>query len=152
MNGQGSKTIDYVTVVVGEQLFGLPINRVQDVFIPERVTRVPLASPEVSGVLNLRGRIVTALDMRTMLGLPRREESLPLIAVGIEAKGEVFGLLIDSVGEVTKLDAGDMEPAPANLDTRWARVADGVYRLDGRLLVILNVDQVLANEQDMAAA
>jgi purine-binding chemotaxis protein CheW len=148
----GQEDVDFVTVMIGDQLFGLPIGRVQDVFVPERVTRVPLAAPEVSGVLNLRGRIVTALDMRTMLGLPAREGSHPLMAVGIEAKGEVFGLLIDSVGEVTKLDVTAMEAAPANLDARWARVADGVYRLDGRLLVILNVDRVLGTEQELAAA
>jgi purine-binding chemotaxis protein CheW len=151
MSGQ-AVDVDFVTVMIGDQLFGLPIGRVQDVFVPERVTRVPLAAPEVSGVLNLRGRIVTALDMRTMLGLPAREGSHQLMAVGIEAKGEVFGLLIDSVGEVTKLDVTAMEAAPANLDARWARVADGVYRLDGRLLVILNVDRVLGTEQELAAA
>ncbi|GGE39524.1 chemotaxis protein CheW [Agaricicola taiwanensis] len=151
MSGQELE-VDFVTVMIGDQLFGLPIGRVHDVFVPERLTRVPLAAPEVSGVLNLRGRIVTALDMRTVLGLPPREDGAPLMAVGIEAKGEAFGLLIDSVGEVTKLSMSEMEAAPANLDTRWARVADGVYRLDGRLLVILNVDQVLGTEQELAAA
>ena len=62
--------VEYVTVTIGDQLFGLPISRVQDVFIPDRLTRVPLAPPEVAGVLNLRGRIVTAIDMRRRLGLP----------------------------------------------------------------------------------
>jgi len=62
---------EYVTAVIGGQLFGLPISRVQDVFMPERLTRVPLSSAEIAGVLNLRGRIVTVVDMRARLGLPR---------------------------------------------------------------------------------
>src|SRR4051794_31747098 len=91
---------EYVTVTIGDQLFGLPISRVQDVFMPERLTRVPLAPPEIAGVLNLRGRIVTAIDMRSRLGLPRRQGTGPTMAVGIECNGESYGLLIDAVGEV----------------------------------------------------
>src|SRR5205085_8924717 len=89
---------EYVTAVIGEQLFGLPISRVQDVFMPDRLTRVPLASAEIAGVLNLRGRIVTAIDMRRRLGLPPRTDPRPPMAVGIECGGESYGLLIDSVG------------------------------------------------------
>src|SRR5262245_65905385 len=85
---------EYVTVLIDGQLFGLPISRVQDVFMPERLTRVPLASPEIAGVLNLRGRIVTAVDMRRRLGLPARSDGRPPLAVGIELRGESYGLLI----------------------------------------------------------
>src|SRR6516165_4513157 len=100
-NGKFDETvIKYVTVTLDGQLFGLPISRVQDVFMPDRLTRVPLAPPEIAGVLNLRGRIVTAVDMRCRLGLPRRDDGRPAMAVGIESKGESYGLLIDAVGEV----------------------------------------------------
>src|SRR4249920_2677100 len=99
-NTGADSVIEYVTVVIDGQLFGLPISRVQDVFMPERLTRVPLASPEIAGVLNLRGRIVTAVDMRRRLGLPARSDGRPPLAVGIELRGESYGLLIDSVGEV----------------------------------------------------
>src|SRR5476651_2870051 len=95
---------EYVTAMIGGQLFGLPIVRVQDVFIPERLTRVPLAPPEIAGVLNLRGRIVTLIDMRVRLGLEARRDDTPSMAIGVESRGESYGLLIDSVGEVLKLD------------------------------------------------
>src|ERR1700754_4954396 len=88
--------IEYVTVLIGDQLFGLPISRVQDVFMPDRMTRVPLAAPEIAGVLNLRGRIVTAVDMRCRLGVPKNDSGKPPMAVGIEYRGESYGLLIDS--------------------------------------------------------
>jgi purine-binding chemotaxis protein CheW len=143
---------EYVTVLIGDQLFGLPIARVQDVFVPDRMTRVPLSSPEIAGVLNLRGRIVTAIDMRCRLGLPKRADGRPPMAVGIEFKGESYGLLIDTVGEVLKLADNTREANPVNLDARLARVSAGVQRLDGQLLVILDVDRVLDTASDALAA
>ena len=112
---------EYVTAMIGGQLFGLPISRVQDVFMPDRLTRVPLAAPEIAGVLNLRGRIVTAIDMRRRLGLAKCGRR-PSMAIGVESRGESYGLLIDSVGEVLKLDEAACEPNPINLDPRLARV------------------------------
>jgi purine-binding chemotaxis protein CheW len=144
--------IEYVTVVIEDQLFGLPINRVQDVFSPDRLTRVPLASAEVAGVLNLRGRIVTAVDMRIRLGLPKRTTGRPPMAVGIDHQGEAYGLLIDRVGEVMKLPVSGREPNPANLDPRWAEISDGVHRLDGQLLVVLDVEEVLSHGPENLAA
>ena len=151
-NANGDSVIEYVTVLLGGQLFGLPISRVQDVFMPERLTRVPLARPEIAGVLNLRGRIVTAIDMRCRLGLPKRDEKRPPMAVGIECKGESYGLLIDAVGEVLKLDDNAREPNPVNLDSRLAQVSAGVHRLDGQLLVILDVERVLDLGHEAMAA
>ncbi len=85
---------EFVTVMIGEQLFGIPINRVHDVFAADRLTRVPLARREIAGILNLRGRIVTAIDMRTCLDLPARQDNLNQMAVGIEFRGESYGLLM----------------------------------------------------------
>ena len=143
---------EYVTVMIGPQLFGLPIGRVQDVFVPDAITQVPLASPEIAGVLNLRGRIVTAVDMRRRLGLPPIEGASHRHAVGVEQGGEAYGLIVDSVGEVLNLPIDRLEANPVNLDRRWAGVSAGVYRLDGQLLVVLEIDRVLAfGEEEMAA-
>ena len=143
---------EYVTAMIGGQLFGLPISRVQDVFMPDRITRVPLSVPEIAGVLNLRGRIVTAIDMRRRLGLPPRTDDKPSMAIGIELKGESYGLLIDNVGEVMKLGDDTQESNPVNLDSRLARVSGGVHRLDGQLMVILDVDFVLNTAAEPMAA
>src|SRR5260221_10046212 len=94
---------EYVTAVIGGQLFGLPISRVQDVFMPERLTRVPLSSGEIAGVLNLRGRIVTVVNMRARLGLPKNDDGKAPMAVGVDLRGESHGPLIDQIGEVLKL-------------------------------------------------
>jgi len=134
---------EYVTAMIGGQLFGLPIVHVQDVFIPERLTRVPLAPPEIAGVLNLRGRIVTLIDLRRRFGLGQRADGETCMAIGVESRGESYGLLIDSVGEVLKLDDAAREANPINLDQRLARVSAGIHRLDGQLLIVVDVDRVL---------
>jgi purine-binding chemotaxis protein CheW len=135
--------IEYVTATIGGQLFGMPISRVRNVFMLDRTTRVPLAAPEVAGLLNLRGRIVTAIDMRRRLDLPVRDDDRARMAIEIECRGEFYGLLIDAIGEVLKLHATSREDNPVNLDVRLARVAAGVHRLDGKLMVVLDVDRVL---------
>ena len=143
---------EYVTAMVGGQLFGLPIRRVQDVFIPERLTRVPLAQPEIAGVLNLRGRIVTLINLGFRLGLAREDNGGPPMAIGVELNGESYGLLIDSVGEVLKVDSAALERNPINLDPRLASVTTGIHRLDGQLLMVLDVDRVLDLTTRAAAA
>ena len=143
---------EFVTFTIAGQLFGLPIARVQEVFRPTRITRVPLAGAQIAGVLNLRGRIVTAIDMRSRLELRAPESGKPPMAIGIEAKGESFGLLVDAVGEVLKLPDADREPNPINLDRKLAAVSAGVYRLDGQLMVVLDIDRVLDLRVEAAAA
>src|SRR6201989_2124753 len=109
---------EFVTAVIGGQLFGLPISRVQDVFMPERLTPVPLSSTEIAGVLNLRGRIVTVIDMRARLGLSKADDGKPPMAVGVDLRGESYGLQIDSIGEVLRLSEDSREEDPVNLEDR----------------------------------
>src|ERR1700748_60744 len=89
---------EYVTAMIGGQLFGLPISRVQDVFMPERVTRVPLPPRETAGFLKRRGRIVPVMDMRARLGVPKNDDGKPPMAVGVDLRGASYGLLIDQIG------------------------------------------------------
>jgi purine-binding chemotaxis protein CheW len=152
MSEPGESEVEYVTATVGGQLFGLPISRVQDVFMPDRLTRVPLAPDEIAGMLNLRGRIVTAIDMRRRLGLPAASDNASRMAIGVECRGESYGLLIDAIGEVLKVATNSREDNPVNLDQSLARVSAGVHRLDGKLLVVLDVDRVLAITPRVEAA
>ncbi len=147
-----SVSTEFVTFSIGGQTFGLPIARVQDVFKPAHVTRVPLAGSEIAGVLNLRGRIVTIVDMRHRLDLSARADGPAPMAIGIETKNESFGLLVDAVGEVLELPDAVREQNPINLDRKLAAVSAGVYRLDGRLLVVLDIDRVLDLRAEAAAA
>ena len=143
---------EYVTVIIAGQLFGLPISRVQDVFMLKHMTEVPLTAPEIAGVLNLRGRIVTAIDMRQRLNLPARAEGETAMAVGIEMDRESFGLVIDRIGDVLHLPVNEFDANPVNLDPRWKSVADSIFMLEKELLVILDVDRVLdLGDREVAA-
>ena len=143
---------DFVSVTIADQLFGIPVLQVQDVLGTQRITRIPLAPAEVAGSLNLRGRIVTAIDIRVRLRLPPRPDGKQAMSVVVDHGGELYSLLVDSVGEVLSLSAGDAERNPATLDPIWREVSAGIYRLDGNLLVVLDVAKVLDFSMRAAAA
>lgn len=134
------ETAQLVTVAVGGQAFGLPILDVRDVFVVSAVTPVPLAPVAVAGLCNLRGRVMTMLSMRAMLGFERGGADCESMAIGIEWRGESFGLLVDKVGEVLSLSAESRDGNPANLDRRWAALSAGVHRLESHLLVELSLE------------
>lgn len=134
----------FVTIRLGGQLFGLPIDRVQDVFMPDNFTFVPLARSEIAGVLNLRGRILTAIDLSMVFNVTAvNETNAERPAVSVIFANESYGLLTDTIGEVVTLTDNDVEPNPVNLDAEWARVSVGTYRLETELLVILDVDTLI---------
>ncbi|WP_417451553.1 chemotaxis protein CheW [Kordiimonas sp.] len=145
-------TQDFVTVVLEGQTLGIPVLAVHDVLNPQQITRIPLAPAWVSGVLNLRGKIVTAIDLRQRLGLPPLEGDKQSMSVVVEHNDEPYSLQIDSVGEVLSLDDADFERNPVTLDQRWREVSRGIYRLENKLLPILDVDRLLAFESNGKAA
>jgi purine-binding chemotaxis protein CheW len=134
---------EFVSVTVADQLFGIPVLQVQDVLGPQRITRIPLAPAEVAGSLNLRGRIVTAIDLRTRLRLPRLPDGRKEMSVVVDHEGELYSILVDGVGEVLRLNPGSAERSPPTLDPTWRDVSGGVYRLEKTLLIVLNVARVL---------
>ncbi len=143
--------LEYVTMTIGGQWFGIPVLSVQDVLGPQNIAMIPLAPPEVAGSLNLRGRIVTAIDPRVRLGLPSREEGERAMSIVVEHVGELYSLLIDQVGEVLKLPSSRFEQNPASLDSRWREISSGIYRLDDRLLIVIDIDRLLNYEKTIAA-
>jgi len=144
-------TREFITMYVDKQLFGIPVLQVQDVLGPQKITAVPLAPKEVAGSLNLRGRIVTAIDVRICLNLPPRGEGEKNMSVVADHGGEFYSLIVDQVGEVMALPAADYEKTPATLDPRWREVSDGVYRLKDQLLIVLDVNKLLSFETENAA-
>ncbi len=137
------RTEDYVTMSVGGQLFGVPVLTVQYVLKTPGITPIPLAPPEVGGGLNLRGRVVTAIDMRVRLNLPPREPEQSGMCVVVEHEGELYSLLVDEVGDVLSLPQKDFERNPVTIDTLWREVSAGLYRLEDSLLIVLDVHRVL---------
>ena len=133
----------YVTLTVAGQLCGIPVLGVRDILAEQPITRIPLAPPDIAGSLNLRGRIVTAIDIRCRLNLPPAKPGEKRMSVVAEQGGELYALLVDQVSEVMSLNATLFERNPPTLDRNWALFSSGIYRLDGRLLVILDVARLL---------
>ena len=133
-----------VTLTVAGQLCGVPVLGVRDVLGPQVITRIPLAPPEIAGSLNLRGRIVTAIDLRCRLALPPPAAGVARMSVVAEQGGDLYALLVDQVGEVLTLPASAFERNPPTLPASWAAYSRGIYRLPERLLVVLDVGRVLA--------
>jgi purine-binding chemotaxis protein CheW len=131
---------DFVTFRVGGQLCGVDAAQVQQVFRPHVLTEAPLAPPEIRGVMSLRGRIVTAICARTRLGL---EPGPDPIAIGMEHEGDSYGLLVDSVGEVVRLELAELTAPPGVLPPRWADSVRAVCQLDNELLLILDAAGLL---------
>ncbi|MBW8268407.1 chemotaxis protein CheW [Caldovatus sp. SYSU G05006] len=134
----------FLTLTVAGQSCAVPVLAVRDVLATQAITRIPLAPPEVAGSLNLRGRIVTAVDLRRRLGLPPREPGEAAMNVVVEQQGELYALLADAVGEVMPLPREGFAPNPPTLDPLWREISRGVHREDGRLLIVLEVERVLA--------
>ncbi len=134
----------YVTVRVGGQLIGISVLTVQDVMRQLGIAKVPLSPREIAGLLNLRGRIVTVIDMRVRLNLPAHKlDDKSVMHVVVEYHDELFSLMVDSIGDVLNLPASKIEKVPANLEAHWRDVALGVSRLSGELLIILDVQSLL---------
>lgn len=134
----------FVTLTVADQLCGVPVLGVRDILGEQAITRIPLAPDEVAGSLNLRGRIVTAIDLRRRLGIPPAPHGARRMAVVAEQGGELYALLVDQVSEVMRVKASAFERNPPTLSAIWARFATGIYRLEGQLLVVLDVGKLLA--------
>jgi len=135
---------DFVTMFIEGQMFGIPVLMVQDVLGPQKITRIPLAPPEVAGSLNLRGRIVTAIDVRMRLQLPRQAADQGAgMSVVVDLHGELYSLRVDQVGEVLSLPSAKFERNPPTLDPLWREFSTGIYRLDEKLMVVLDVSRLL---------
>lgn len=136
---------DYLTVKIADQLFGIPVLHVQDVLSIDKMTKIPLAPPEILGSMNLRGRIVTAINVRKRLGMDVKLDDSKEMSVVIEHEDELYSLVIDSVGDVIRLNKNDYEAVPATLDETWREIALGIYRIDDKLLVVIDVPKLLSS-------
>jgi purine-binding chemotaxis protein CheW len=148
----GEDNREFVSITVAGQLFGIPVLQVQDVLGPQRITRIPLAPLEVAGSLNLRGRIVTAIDLRTRLRLPPLPEGQSGMSIVVDHGGELYSIIIDAVGEVLSLSGEAAERNPVTLDPVWREVSAGIYRLKEALLIVLDVARVLDFSSRVEAA
>lgn len=138
------------TFQLDSSLFGIDVSHVQEVLRYQDMTPVPLAPKTIRGLINLRGQIVTALDMRTRLGLPARSNLEPMNVV-LRTPDGVVSLLVDDIGDVLQPDDHHFEAPPSNITPLLRDMLAGVYKLDSQLLLLLDVVALLAPEGDALA-
>jgi len=133
----------FATFHVAGLLFGVDVLRVQEVLRYQPMTRVPKAPVEIEGLMNLRGQIVTAIDMRRLLRLPERDETAQPMNVVIRTEAGAVSLLVDEIGDVLDLEDAAYEPAPGNLDAAARKLVIGVVKLERELLLVLDPEQAI---------
>ena len=146
---QGLSGSQFATFLIDDQFFGIDVLAVQEVLPRQEMTPVPLAPVAIRGLINLRGQIVTAIDLRVCLGLPARGAYAPdPMTIVIRTQDGVASLLVDAVGEVLELDRAALAPAPDNLSSPASRLIQGVFQLQDRLLVVLDTERTLEIKGD----
>jgi purine-binding chemotaxis protein CheW len=140
------------TFHVGKYLFGVDVSLVQEVVRLQQITPVPLAVPEIAGLINLRGEVLTAIDLRSRLGLPPAEGGREPVNVVVRVDDEPVSLLVDEIGGVLEVSQVPFEQTPSTVDERVRDLLLGAYTLPDRLLLALNARQVLDVAQESRAA
>jgi len=134
-------SVQYCTFRLDRHLFGVPVASVQEVLKLQELTTVPQAPPEVSGLINLRGAIVTTLDLRTRLGLDTRAPGAPAVNVVVRtADGGVVSLLVDAIGDVLEPGNDSFEALPETVPSRVRALVSRVCKLDGHLMLVLDTE------------
>lgn len=133
----------FATFFLGDNYFGVEVERVQEILRSQEMTPVPLSSPVVSGLINLRGQIVTAIDLRRRLGLGARADGRPPMNVVVHSSGGVVSLRVDDIGDVVEAEVSTFERPPDMLDGNARKMIRGVYKLNERLMHVLDTEEVL---------
>jgi purine-binding chemotaxis protein CheW len=124
-------------------LYGIEVEHVQEVLRSQQLTRVPLAPTAVAGLINLRGQVVTAIELRERLGRKPRPEGQEAVVIVVRLHGEAVSLLVDSIADVVDVDLRDFEAPPDTLDGAARDLIRGAYKLDGQLLLALDVNRAV---------
>ena len=134
---------EFVTMMIGEQVFGISVTYVMDVLLPQEINATPLARREVLGSLNLRGRVVTAIDIRHSLNIKESVNLKKSIYVVIEYKSELYSLIVDEVHDVINIPVEKVQENPENLNKFWQKISLGIYPVENELVVILDINKVM---------
>ena len=139
----GAKTVDLATFTIGGAAYGIDILKIQEINKLRELTPVPGAPPYVQGILNLRGQIVTVIDLGLKLGLSNTHPEDPGRNIIIRSRGEYIGLLVEQISDVVKVTLNDVDSPPANMNGIHGEFFHGVIKTIDRLIGILDIEKIL---------
>lgn len=129
----------FCTFYLDGLFFGIDVLKVQEIILFQEMTPVPLAPPVIRGLINLRGQVVTAMDLRRRLGLPERPDGEKPMNVIIHTEDDdTISFLVDDIGDVVEPEEGAFEAPPETLDATVRDVVSGVFKLDRQLLLVMD--------------
>ena len=131
----------FCTFFLNDLLFGIDVLKVQEIILPQEMTRVPLATEAIRGLINLRGQVVTAIDLRRWLGFDAEEDGRNAMNVVIRAEDDILSFLVDDIGDVVEPDESTFEQPPETLQENIRELINGVYKLDHQLLLVMNAER-----------
>jgi purine-binding chemotaxis protein CheW len=143
VDGAAAGDLELVSFRLGEQLFGIPVSGVQEVVPEQALARIPRSDRSLAGLLNLRGQIVTAIDLRSRLDVSPNAHPGSSMNIVVSDRGELFSLVVDSVGDVLSVGANRIEPPPGTLQSKIRSVCEGICRLEDGLVLVVNIASVL---------
>lgn len=143
-----AKTQQFCTFFLKDQFFGVPVQQVQEVIRYQEMTRVPLVPQVIRGLINLRGQIVMALDLRRRFGMEDRPESQLPMNVVVRTDDGAVSFLVDEIGDVMEVDDETFERPPETLQGQARELVEGVYKLNDRLMLVLDTEQAVKSEED----
>ena len=139
----------FATFSVADMFCGIDVAQVQEVLKYQEMTPVPLAPETIQGLINLRGQIVTAIDLRRRFRLAEREEGRKPMNIVLRSDGGAVSLLVDEIGDVIEVDGSDHEPPPSTMDPFHREVVEAVFKLEGKLLMALDTGKVLSIDAEL---
>lgn len=143
-----NRELQLVIFRLAKEEFGLPITKVQEIIRMVPITKMPQTPSFVEGIINLRSRIIPILDLRKRFQLPLSEHDDDTRTIIVEVNGQTIGVIVDAVAEVVRLSMADVEPPPPAfvLDAQYI---EGVGKMEGRLLILLNIDNILTSQEEI---
>ena len=133
----------FCTFYLDDLLFGIDVLSVQEIILYQEMTQVPMAPPVIKGLINLRGQVVTAMDLRMRLGLEPRDTGQPPTNVIIRAEDEIVSFMVDRIGDVVEPDEATFESPPKTIAPNVREFILGIYKLNNRLLLIMDVERAM---------
>ena len=143
----GDELLQLVSFLIGEEEFGIDILKVQEINRMIDVTRVPSAPSYVDGVINLRGKVIPVIDLRSRLGCERKEHDGNTRIVVVEVHGKIVGFVVDAVSEVLRIPKNVTEPPPSLVARMDAEYITAVGKLDDRLLILLDLEKLFSEQE-----
>jgi purine-binding chemotaxis protein CheW len=132
----------FIQTRIDGQLFGLNVETVEDILLPQEFTPIPLAPPAILGLINLRGRTVTIISLRRLLGLPEPASKQACRNIVLHRENELYSFVVDSVSEIQDIQDGQIRKAPENLSAVWKELSLGVCSLEKELMVMLDINKI----------